>query len=184
MRGLLTRAICLTVTAILTAAPALALHAADVNNARVWAGPDYTRVVFDLSGPAKYKLSQQDGQVVLELSDSRVAGRLAPTAHGLFKGLDTTSQGNTLRLTASVAANSQPKSFVLGACARHFRRAHNDSGDQSACFRIIHCRCRRQCGRTRARCGECQQQADQPQRCYDPPGGDVAQQSAPGDRRG
>jgi N-acetylmuramoyl-L-alanine amidase len=114
MRGLLTRVICLTVTAILTAAPALTLHASDVNNARVWAGPDYTRLVFDLSGPAKYKLSQQNGQIVLELSDSRVAGRLAPSAQGLFKGLDSSNQGSTLRLTASVAPNSQPKSFVLG----------------------------------------------------------------------
>jgi N-acetylmuramoyl-L-alanine amidase len=114
MRGLLTRAICMTVTAILTAVPAVALHAADVNDARVWAGPEYTRVVFDLSGPAKYRLSQQDGQVVLELNDSRVAGRLAPSAQGLFKGLDASSQGGMLRLTASVAPNSQPKTFVLG----------------------------------------------------------------------
>jgi N-acetylmuramoyl-L-alanine amidase len=113
MRGLLTRAICLTVTAILTAAPAVA-HAADVKNARVWAGPDYTRVVFDLSGPVKYKLSQQGDQVVLELSDSRVAGRLAPSAQGLFKGLDSSSQGGALRLIASVAPDSQAKSFVLG----------------------------------------------------------------------
>lgn len=114
MRGILTRAVCLTVTAMLTAAPAVTLHAADVNNARVWAGPEYTRVVFDLSGPAKYKLSQQNGQIVLELSDSRAAGRLAPSAQGLFKGLDSSNQGNTLRLAASVAPNSQPKTFVLG----------------------------------------------------------------------
>jgi N-acetylmuramoyl-L-alanine amidase len=104
----------MTVTAILTAVPAVALHAADVKDARVWAGPEYTRVVFDLSGPAKYKLSQQDGQIVLELSDSRLASRLAPSAQGLFKGLDSSNQGSTLRLTAAVAPNSQPKSFVLG----------------------------------------------------------------------
>jgi N-acetylmuramoyl-L-alanine amidase len=113
MRGLLTRAICLTVTAILTAVPAVA-HAADVKNARVWAGPDYTRVVFDLSGPVKYKLSQRGDQVLLELSDSRVAGRLAPSAQGLFKGLDSSSQGGALRLIASVAPDSQAKSFMLG----------------------------------------------------------------------
>ncbi|QAU22973.1 LysM peptidoglycan-binding domain-containing protein [Dyella sp. M7H15-1] len=114
MRGLLTRAICLAVTTILTMVLAVALHAADVKDARVWAGPDYTRVVFDLSGPAKYKLSQSDGQIVLELSDSRVASRLAPPAQGLFKGLDNSNQGSILRLTASVVPNSQSKSFVLG----------------------------------------------------------------------
>ncbi|GFZ98132.1 N-acetylmuramoyl-L-alanine amidase [Dyella caseinilytica] len=104
----------MTATALLTAGPAIAVHASDVKNARVWAGPEYTRVVFDLSGPAKYKLSQQGDQIVLELSDSRSAGRLTPSAQGLFKGLDSSSQNGSLRLTASVAPNSQPKSFVLG----------------------------------------------------------------------
>jgi N-acetylmuramoyl-L-alanine amidase len=113
MRGLLTRAICLTFTALLTAAPAAA-HAADVKNARIWAGPDYTRVVFDLSGPVKYKLTQQQDQVVLDLSDSRVVGHLAPSAQGLFKGLDSSSQGGALRLIASTAPNTQAKSFLLG----------------------------------------------------------------------
>jgi N-acetylmuramoyl-L-alanine amidase len=114
MRGLLTRAICVTASALLTAVPAIAVHASDVKDARVWAGPDYTRVVFDLSGPAKYKLNQQGDQVVLELSDSRMAGRLSPSAQGLFKGLDSSAQGGSLRLTAAVAPNSQPKSFMLG----------------------------------------------------------------------
>ena len=114
MRGHITRAICIAVTALLAAAPVMAVHASDVQNARVWAGPDYTRVVFDLSGPTKYKLSQQGDQIVLELSDGHVAGRVAPSAQGLFKSLDSSNQGGALRLTASVAPNSQPKSFLLG----------------------------------------------------------------------
>jgi N-acetylmuramoyl-L-alanine amidase len=114
MRGPFTRAVYLIGTAIVTAVPCATLHAADVNNARVWAGPDYTRVVFDLSGPAKYKLSQQGDRIVLDLSDSRVAGNLSPSAQGLFKGLDSSRQGGSVRLTASVAPNSQPKSFLLG----------------------------------------------------------------------
>ena len=114
MRGYLTRICCLTATALLSAAPGFALQAAEVKDARVWAGAEYTRVVFDLSGPAKYKLSQQGDQVVLELADSSAGGKLASSAQGLLKGLSSTSQGGTLRLTAAVAPNSQPKSFVLG----------------------------------------------------------------------
>lgn len=114
MRGYLTRICCLTGTAILVAAPAFALQAAEVKSARVWAGPDYTRVVFDLSGPAKYRLSQESDHIVLDLADSRAAGRLAPTAQGLFKGLSSASQGDAVRLTASVTPGSQPKTFVLG----------------------------------------------------------------------
>jgi N-acetylmuramoyl-L-alanine amidase len=114
MRGIFTRVVCLAGTAIIAAVPCGVLRAADVKNARVWAGHDYTRVVFDLSGPAKYKLSQQGDRIVLDLSDSRVAGSLSPSAQGLFKGLDSSRQGNSVRLTASVAANCQPKIFVLG----------------------------------------------------------------------
>ncbi|HTV86661.1 MAG TPA: N-acetylmuramoyl-L-alanine amidase [Dyella sp.] len=97
----------------MTVAPGV-LRAADVKDARVWAGPAYTRVVFDLSGPAKYTLTQDGDQVVLAMSDSRVAGRLAPGAQGLFKGLSSTRQGNSVRLVAAVAPNSQPKTFMLG----------------------------------------------------------------------
>ncbi|HUB89132.1 MAG TPA: N-acetylmuramoyl-L-alanine amidase [Dyella sp.] len=114
MRGYFTRICCLIATALLTAAPGFALQAAEVKDARVWAGAEYTRVVFDLSGPAKYKLSQQGDQVVLELADSSVGGKLAPAAQGLFKGLSSISQGGALRLAAAVAPNSQPKTFVLG----------------------------------------------------------------------
>ncbi|HKT28314.1 N-acetylmuramoyl-L-alanine amidase [Dyella sp.] len=114
MRGYLTRIYCLTATALLAAAPSFGLQAAEVKSARVWAGPEYTRVVFDLSGPAKYKLSQQGDQVVLELADSSASGKLAPSAQGLFKGLSSASQGDALRLAAAVTPNSQPKTFVLG----------------------------------------------------------------------
>jgi N-acetylmuramoyl-L-alanine amidase len=113
MRGLLTRAICMTVTAMLTVAPVFA-HASDVQNVRIWAGPDYTRVVFDLSGPVKYKLNQQRDQVILDLSDSHVAGHLAPPAQGLFKGLDSVSQSGGVRLVAAIAPDTQVKSFMLG----------------------------------------------------------------------
>ena len=114
MRGYHTRIAWLAGTALLAAASGFAVQAAEVNNARVWAGPDYTRVVFDLSGPAKYTLSQQGDQIVLDLADSHAAGHLAPSAHGLFKALSSATQGNALRLTASVAPNSQPKTFLLG----------------------------------------------------------------------
>jgi len=114
MRGYLTRIGWLVGTALFAAAPGLALHAAEVKSARVWAGPDYTRVVFDLSGPAKYKLSQDGDRIMLDLADSWATGKLAPSAQGLFKALDSTAQGDSLRLAASVKPGSQPKTFVLG----------------------------------------------------------------------
>lgn len=103
------------VTAVATLASAVSA-AADVKAARVWAGPEYTRVVFDLSGPATYKMSQGDtpGSVVLDIAGSTVASDFsAPGGQGLFKSMITGKQGGTTRLVASVDPRSKPKSFLL-----------------------------------------------------------------------
>jgi N-acetylmuramoyl-L-alanine amidase len=110
----MTRIACLTGTALLFAVASGVLHAADVKNARVWAGPEYTRVVFDLSGPTSYKLSRDGDRVVLDLSDSRVLASFDAAAQGLLKSLSSVRQGGGIRLMASVAPGSQTKSFVLG----------------------------------------------------------------------
>ena len=111
----MTRVVYLVGTAIISAVPGVAAQAATVQGARVWAGPSYTRVVFDLSGPAQYKLSQQDGQVVLELSDSQLdAGFGAPSAQGLFKGVEGRRSSSAIRLVTTISQNSQPKVFMLG----------------------------------------------------------------------
>jgi len=114
MRGLIARIACLTGTALLFAVASGVLYAGDVKNARVWAGPEYTRVVFDLSGPTPYKLSRDGDRVLLDLSDSRVLGSFDAATQGLLKGLSSARQGGGVRLTASVAPGSQTKSFVLG----------------------------------------------------------------------
>ncbi|UPG95520.1 N-acetylmuramoyl-L-alanine amidase [Luteibacter aegosomatissinici] len=103
------------VTAVATLAPA-ASQAADVKAARVWAGPEYTRVVFDLSGPATYKMSQGDtpGSVVLDIAGSAVAPDFsAPGGQGLFKSMSTGKQGAAARMTAMVDPKAKPKSFLL-----------------------------------------------------------------------
>ncbi|NID05365.1 LysM peptidoglycan-binding domain-containing protein [Luteibacter jiangsuensis] len=116
MRGI-TIKFCLLacVTAVATLASGRST-AADVNAARVWAGPEYTRVVFDLSGPAKYKMSAGDtpGSVVLDIAGSAVAGNFsAPGGQGLYKSLTTAKQGSTARVVAKVDPAAKPKSFLL-----------------------------------------------------------------------
>jgi N-acetylmuramoyl-L-alanine amidase len=104
---------CVTAVATLTAATS---SAADVKAARAWAGPEYTRVVFDLSGPASYKMSQGDvpGSVVLDIAGSSVAGDFAaPEGQGLFKSMAVSKQGSAARMTAMVDPKAKPKSFLL-----------------------------------------------------------------------
>jgi N-acetylmuramoyl-L-alanine amidase len=103
------------VIAVATLAPAASI-AADIKAARVWAGPEYTRVVFDLSGPASYKMSQGDtpGSVVLDVSGSSVAGDFtAPGGQGLFKSMTAGKQGGSARMVATVDPKAKPKSFLL-----------------------------------------------------------------------
>jgi N-acetylmuramoyl-L-alanine amidase len=104
---------CVTAIATLTAASA---SAADVKAARAWAGPEYTRVVFDLSGPASYKMSQGDvpGTVVLDIAGSSVMGDFAaPGGQGLYKSMTLSKQGGSARLVTTVDPKAKPKSFLL-----------------------------------------------------------------------
>ena len=100
--------------AILAAAPLCASNAADLKGARVWAGPEYTRLVIDAAGPLNYKVTQSGDQLVVDLGDSKLAaGFTDPAGHGLFRGMTHEQQGSHLQLTARVEPNSRLKSFVL-----------------------------------------------------------------------
>ncbi|WP_426700208.1 N-acetylmuramoyl-L-alanine amidase family protein [Rhodanobacter sp. Col0626] len=100
--------------AIMAAMPFLASRAAELNGARVWAGPEYTRVVFDAAGPLQYTISQKTGEIVIDLSDSRVTHEFSdPAAQGLFRGMSHARIGERLLVTAKVDPVSRLKSFVL-----------------------------------------------------------------------
>lgn len=100
--------------AIMAAMPFCAARAADLNGARVWAGPEYTRVVFDAAGPLHYTISQKNGEVVVDLSGSRVTREFAdPAAQGLYRGMSHARIGDRLLVTAKVDPASRLKSFVL-----------------------------------------------------------------------
>jgi N-acetylmuramoyl-L-alanine amidase len=90
--------------------------AADIKAARAWAAPEYTRLVFDLSTTAKFRVSPGDkpGDLVIDIDNSTVAnGFRAPSAQGLFKGLDSNGKAGSARLVAHVDAGAKPKSFLL-----------------------------------------------------------------------
>lgn len=116
MRGIITKLSRLAAVSTVACLWAGAGQAADVKAARVWAGPEYTRVVFDLSGPAKYRMSQGDtpGSVVLDIQGSDVAGGFsAPHGQGLFKSMTTARQGGAAHVVATVDPRAKPKSFLL-----------------------------------------------------------------------
>ena len=94
-----------------------AVRAAEVRNLRVWASPEYTRAVFDVSGPVDYKLFElsKPDRIVLDLRDSTLAPEFsAPAAKGVLKGLRAGKQGKgDARVVFDLADGVRPKSFLL-----------------------------------------------------------------------
>jgi N-acetylmuramoyl-L-alanine amidase len=114
MRGCLNNLGGVVAAAILAVAPLCPVRAADLKDARVWAGPEYTRLVLDASGPLHYTVSQKAGQIVVDLPDSRVIKDFSdPGAQGLYQGMSHARIGSHLQLTARVDPASRLKSFVL-----------------------------------------------------------------------
>lgn len=116
MRGTIWHRCALTLVVAAAGVLCCPLHAADVTGARVWSGKDYTRLVFELSGPVKYTLFElkHPGRVVLDLDGSRVAkGFKAPGASGLLKDVRTGRRPDGARLVLDLGGATQPKSFLL-----------------------------------------------------------------------
>src|SRR5690348_17210247 len=92
-------------------------RAAEIQNLRVWAGPEYTRAVFDVSGPADYKLFElaKPDRIVLDIHSSRFGDAFgAPGAKGLLKGIRAGKQGkDDARVVFDLAAGVRPKRFLL-----------------------------------------------------------------------
>jgi N-acetylmuramoyl-L-alanine amidase len=92
-------------------------QASEVEALRIWAGPDYTRAVFDVSGALDYKvfsLSDPD-RIVLDLSDTRFApGFDTPGVKGLLQRIRTGHHGKDgVRVVFDLGQDAHPKSFLL-----------------------------------------------------------------------
>ena len=106
--------VCGAATLLAAVVPA---RAAEIQNLRVWAGPEYTRAVFDVSGPADYKLFElaKPDRIVLDIHESTFADSFgAPGAKGLLKGIRAGKQGKSdARVVFDLDEGVRPKSFLL-----------------------------------------------------------------------
>ncbi len=94
-----------------------AAEAGVVNGLRLWAGPQSTRVVLDLSAPAAHKVFAlgNPNRIVIDLEDTAatIPGDM-PAAGGVVAGLRTgTRPGGDLRVVLDLSAAVKPKSFLL-----------------------------------------------------------------------
>lgn len=92
-------------------------QAGDVEGLRLWASPESTRVVLDLSSPAEHRVFTLDNpdRIVIDFEDAvaRLPAGL-PQASGFVRGMRTgVHPGGDLRVVLDVNAAVKPKSFLL-----------------------------------------------------------------------
>jgi N-acetylmuramoyl-L-alanine amidase len=103
---------------LMVAFAALAAKPVTIKDVRLWAGPDGTRLVFDLSAPAEHTLFTLDNpdRVVVDIPAGVLENnRVLPEGQGFVKQLRAASQPNgDLRVVVDLSEPAQPKSFSIG----------------------------------------------------------------------
>src|SRR6056297_128850 len=118
------RALSICLMLLLSAGP---LAAGEVENVRVWAGPDKTRVVLDLDREVEYKVFalENPDRLVVDIDrtsmalepeiDPEVSGVVRKVRHGIRDGED-------LRVVLDLADAARVKSFLLAPTGRYGHR--------------------------------------------------------------
>lgn len=91
----------------------------DISGVRVWPAPDHTRVVFDISSPAQYRVFSLDNpdRIVIDIDAARLTRPLnrdaAANDTALKRMRSAPRNGGDLRIVLDVANKVRPKSFLL-----------------------------------------------------------------------
>ena len=126
-----------TCCALLAALPITAAAAAELQEVRLWASPDSTRVVLDLSAPADYTVFALTGpeRVVIDLEQSRAdAVRMpSPQAVGVVSGVRMAARENgMLRVVLDLTNRVELKSFLTPPNETYGHRLVVDLGLEQA----------------------------------------------------
>jgi N-acetylmuramoyl-L-alanine amidase len=119
-------------------------HAVDVRGVRVWADPENTRVVLDLSGSAQHSLAimHNPERIVLKVSGGRLAkgANALPKGSGAVKDLHLTTRPGELRMVLDLTRPARAKSFLAKPNKRYGYRLVLDLGAVEAdrAVRVVH----------------------------------------------
>jgi N-acetylmuramoyl-L-alanine amidase len=128
MQRLSSRALLLALAWVsaLFASLSLAASAVTVKDVRLWAGPDATRLVFDLSAPVESNVLtlQNPDRVVIDISGARIdSARAMPEGQGFVKQLRVGPQGKgDLRFVIDLSSPAAPRSFSVAPAASYGHR--------------------------------------------------------------
>lgn len=115
--------------------PSVLLSATEIAGMRMWTAPDHTRLVFDISSQAKYKLFRlhDPERLVIDFKQSGMKARPDPDK---FKNRHVTDlrysaqKGGDLRVVLDLKSPVRPKSFLLKPNAEYGHRLVVDLYDQ------------------------------------------------------
>jgi N-acetylmuramoyl-L-alanine amidase len=112
--------------ALLLTAFAVAAPPVTVKDVRLWAGPDATRLVFDLSAPVEHSVMtlQDPDRVVVDIEGARVdTARAMPEGQGFVKQLRVGPQGRSdLRFVIDLSSPASPNSFDVAPSGSYGHR--------------------------------------------------------------
>ena len=104
-----------------------------LKNIRVWAAPDNTRVVFDVSSPVKHdlKLLSQPFRVVIDLENTEPFSNMPqPVIRDKYvQGIRSGHHGDFLRIVLDLKKHAQAKSFMLAPNEHYGHRLVLDISD-------------------------------------------------------
>lgn len=89
-----------------------------IKDVRLWAGPDGTRLVFDLSAPVDHTVLtlENPDRVVVDIPSASIDGaRVLPEGQGFVKQLRAAAQPNgDLRIVVDLSGPAEPRTFSVG----------------------------------------------------------------------
>lgn len=106
--------------------PGSAQETVQLKNIRIWAAPDNTRVVFDITRPAGYDLMllSDPFRVVVDLDKTEPVTAMPRPAlrDGFIRGIRSGQHGDFLRIVLDLKKQVQAKSFLLAPNERYGHR--------------------------------------------------------------
>jgi N-acetylmuramoyl-L-alanine amidase len=121
---------------LLAAASVLPAQAVEIRAVRLWASPDSTRVVLDLSGSAQHSLLvlKNPDRIVLDVAGARLAsGSHAPPGAGVIRQVRMAHRASgQLRIVFDLARSIRAKSFLATPNDRYGYRLVIDLGSTAS----------------------------------------------------
>ena len=130
------RRLCLILSLVLSVSVSVFAEQVSMQNVRIWAAPDNTRVVFDVSGPVEHKLEllSNPTRLVVDIGNAKMTNTISkPVSTDKFlQNIRTAAKGESdLRFVFDLKKNIEMRSFLLQPNRQYGHRLVVDLYDEN-----------------------------------------------------